>query len=190
MLDDMHLGGRHQWYLATILPCFGKLALWISTCLSAVTAQRLERAQSQPVEQAFSYNTLSHMKARTYRNHAWAQLAKSDTFYVRGSPQERALQRRLGLLEDEEEIPEEEDPADLEAPGVLLLVSSSISASLSASVSMSASPSMSVSASPSLSVFVCVCVCVCVSLYVCVCVCVCVSLYVCACVCTCVRLCL
>lgn len=56
------------------------------------------------------------MKPRTYRNHAWAQLAKSDTFYVRGSPEERALQRRLGLLEEEEDAAED-GPSDLEAQG-------------------------------------------------------------------------
>ncbi|KAL3137711.1 hypothetical protein ABBQ38_004978 [Trebouxia sp. C0009 RCD-2024] len=76
----------------------------------------LQRAHSQPLEQALSYNTLSHMKPRTYRNHAWAQLATSDTFYVRGSPEERALQRRLGLLEEEENAAED-GPPDLEAPG-------------------------------------------------------------------------
>ena len=80
----------------------------------------MQRSQSQPVDQAFSYNTLSHMNPRTYRNHAWAQLAKSDTFYVRGSPEERALQRRLGLLEDEEGEGEggaEDEPTDLEGQG-------------------------------------------------------------------------
>lgn len=63
------------------------------------------------------------MKPRTYRNHAWAQLATSDTFYVRGSPEERALQRRLGLLEEEENAAED-GPPDLEAPGVHLLITS------------------------------------------------------------------
>lgn len=64
-----------------------------------------------------SYNTLSQMNPRTYRNHAWAQLATSDTFYVRGSPEERALQRRLGLLDEEEDAPAEDGPSDLEAQG-------------------------------------------------------------------------
>ncbi len=73
----------------------------------------MERSYSQP-DQAFSYNTLSHMNPRTYRNHAWAQLAKSDTFYVRGSPEERRLQRALGLDTDGEA---EDNGQDLEAPG-------------------------------------------------------------------------
>lgn len=72
------------------------------------------------MEQAFSYNTLSHMKPRTYRNHAWAQLAKSDTFYVRDPAEERRLQKALGLAEGEEEEDETRD-ADLEAPGAATL---------------------------------------------------------------------
>ena len=81
----------------------------------------MQRSQSQPVNQAFSYNTLSRMNPRTYRNHAMAQLAKSDTFYVRGSPEERALQRRLGLPEDEEGVGEgvaEDELTDLEGQGM------------------------------------------------------------------------
>ena len=77
----------------------------------------MERSYSQPGEQVLSYSTLSHMNPRTYRNHAWAQLAKSDTFYVRGSPQERDLQRRLGLLHEEEATAAEDGPSDLEAQG-------------------------------------------------------------------------
>ena len=49
------------------------------------------------------------------RNHAWAQLVKSDTFYMWGCPKERALQPRLGLLEDEEgEAAAEDELTDLE----------------------------------------------------------------------------
>lgn len=84
---------------------------------NAVTAGGMERSYSQPGEQVLSYSTLSHMNPRTYRNHAWAQLAKSDTFYVRGSPQERDLQRRLGLLHEEEATAAEDGPSDLEAQG-------------------------------------------------------------------------
>ena len=84
---------------------------------NAVTAGGMERSCSQPVEQVLSYSTLSHMKPRTYRDHAWAQLAKSETFYVRGSPQERDLQRRLGLLGEEGESGAEDGPSDLEAQG-------------------------------------------------------------------------
>ena len=83
---------------------------------TAASRRSLERSQSQPVEQAFSYNTLSHMNPRTYRNHAWAQLAKSETFYVRGSPEERQLQKALGLIEDEG-LEDEEAETDVEAPG-------------------------------------------------------------------------
>ena len=78
----------------------------------------MERSYSQPVEQVLSYSTLSQMNPRTYRNHAWAQLAKSDTFYVRGSPQERHLQRRLGLLDEEEDDGAEDGPSDVEGQGV------------------------------------------------------------------------
>ena len=57
------------------------------------------------------------MNPRTYRNHAWAQLAKSDTFYVRSSAEEEQLQRALGLIEDEG-AEAEEATADVEAPGI------------------------------------------------------------------------
>ncbi len=56
------------------------------------------------------------MNPRTYRNHAWAQLAKSDTFYIRGSPEERRLQTALGLDADGDVDAEDNDP-DLEAQG-------------------------------------------------------------------------
>ena len=77
----------------------------------------LERSYSQPVDQAFSYNTLNNMNPRTYRNHAWAQLAKSDTFYIRGSPEERRLQTALGLDADGDAA-DESDAPDLEAQGM------------------------------------------------------------------------
>lgn len=57
------------------------------------------------------------MNPRTYRNHAWAQLAKSDTFYIRGSPEERRLQTALGLDADGEAEAEDDGP-DLEAQGM------------------------------------------------------------------------
>ena len=88
-----------------------------SSVCNAVAGRGIERSYSQPVEQVLSYSTLSQMNPRTYRNHAWAQLAKSETFYVRSSPEERALQRRLGLLVDEEEGGVEDGPSDLEAQG-------------------------------------------------------------------------
>lgn len=56
------------------------------------------------------------MNPRTYRNHAWAQLAKSDTFYIRGSPEERRLQTALGLDADGD-AEAGEDASDLEAQG-------------------------------------------------------------------------
>lgn len=87
----------------------------ICACFIGTPRAHLERSYSQP-DQAFSYNTLSHMNPRTYRNHAWAQLAKSDTFYRRGSPEERELQRALGL--DVDGDPDEtEGGQDLEAQG-------------------------------------------------------------------------
>lgn len=55
------------------------------------------------------------MDPRTYRQHAWAQLAKSETFYRRSSREEDALQRSLGLIGGSND---EQD--DLEAPGQLL----------------------------------------------------------------------
>ncbi|KAL0053639.1 hypothetical protein WJX82_008689 [Trebouxia sp. C0006] len=76
----------------------------------------LNRSYSQPVDQAFSYTTLNNMNPRTYRNHAWAQLAKSDTFYIRGSPEERRLQTALGLDADSDAEAENDAP-DLEAQG-------------------------------------------------------------------------
>ncbi|DBA93227.1 TPA: hypothetical protein ACH3X2_003522 [Trebouxia sp. C0005] len=76
----------------------------------------LGRSYSQPVDQAFSYSTLSHMNPRTYRNHAWAQLAQSDTFYIRGSPEERRLHTALGLDADGD-AEFEDDASDLEAQG-------------------------------------------------------------------------
>ena len=57
------------------------------------------------------------MNPRTYRNHAWAQLAKSDTFYIRGSPEERRLQTALGLDADGDAA-DESDAPDLEAQGM------------------------------------------------------------------------
>ena len=87
---------------------------------NAVSGRGMEPAQSQPVEEALSYSTLSQMKPRTYRNHAWAQLAKSETFYVRGSPEERDLQRRLGLLDEEEPGVAADGDPDLEAQGAEL----------------------------------------------------------------------
>ena len=84
-------------------------------CFIGTPRAHLERSYSQP-DQAFSYNTLSHMNPRTYRNHAWAQLAKSDTFYRRGSPEERELQRALGLDVDGD-LDETEGGQDLEAQG-------------------------------------------------------------------------
>ena len=77
----------------------------------------LERAHSHPHGE-LSYAALSHMSPHTYRNHAWAQLAKSDTFYVRGSPEERRLQQALGLLDDDAHADlDEEEGQDLEAQG-------------------------------------------------------------------------
>lgn len=89
--------------------------------LTAATRQgtpraALDRSYSQPVDQAFSYNTLNNMNPRTYRNHAWAQLAKSDTFYIRGSPEERRLQTALGLDADGD-AEAEDNASDLEAQG-------------------------------------------------------------------------
>ena len=76
----------------------------------------MERSYSQP-DQAFSYNTLNSMRPRDYRSHAWAQLAKSDTFYIRGSPEERRLQRALGLDVDGHAGDAEDAAPDLEAQG-------------------------------------------------------------------------
>lgn len=57
------------------------------------------------------------MNPRTYRNHAWAQLAQSDTFYIRGSPEERRLHTALGLDADGD-AEFEDDASDLEAQGM------------------------------------------------------------------------
>ncbi len=88
-----------------------------STCVAGTPRAALDRSYSQPVDQAFSYNTLNNMNPRTYRNHAWAQLAKSDTFYIRGSPEERRLQTALGLDADSDAEAEDHAP-DVEAQGM------------------------------------------------------------------------
>lgn len=79
----------------------------------------MERAHSHPAHRSFSrqssYNTLSNMNPRAYRQHAWAQLAKSETFYRRSSREEDDLRRSLGLLGGSDD--EREGSPDVEAPG-------------------------------------------------------------------------
>ena len=55
------------------------------------------------------------MNPRAYRQHAWAQLAKSETFYRRSSREEDDLRRSLGLLGGSDD--EREGSPDVEAPG-------------------------------------------------------------------------
>ena len=86
----------------------------------------MERAHSHPVHRSLarqsSYNTLSNMNPRAYRQHAMAQLAKSETFYRRSSREEDDLRRSLGLIGESDN--EREDTPDVEAPGALIATSS------------------------------------------------------------------